>query len=136
MPALAIVLERLLGGVGGVIRITCFPLRAVFLAISGGGDDGAFGAGFLNSWTIAGSHPQFKIDGKFQPDYVLGLVENLAKAMGLDVTVESTKDLTLLPLSPKNLAIAPEYHPVPVICSDELGTLCLYRYWNLEFHHD
>ncbi len=34
---------------------------AAFLAISGGGDDGAFGAGFLNGWTKAGSRPQFKL---------------------------------------------------------------------------
>jgi len=32
-----------------------------FLAISGGGDDGAFGAGFLNGWTKAGTRPQFKL---------------------------------------------------------------------------
>ncbi len=34
---------------------------AVFLAISGGGDDGAFGAGLLNGWTAAGNRPQFKL---------------------------------------------------------------------------
>ena len=34
---------------------------AAFLAISGGGDDGAFGAGFLNGWTKAGTRPQFKL---------------------------------------------------------------------------
>ena len=34
---------------------------AVFLAISGGGDDGAFGAGLLNGWTTAGDRPQFKL---------------------------------------------------------------------------
>ena len=31
-----------------------------FLAISGGGDNGAYGAGFLNGWTAAGTRPQFK----------------------------------------------------------------------------
>jgi predicted acylesterase/phospholipase RssA len=31
-----------------------------FLAISGGGDDGAFGAGLLVGWTAAGDRPQFK----------------------------------------------------------------------------
>jgi hypothetical protein len=30
------------------------------LAISGGGDKGAFGAGLLNGWTAAGSRPRFK----------------------------------------------------------------------------
>lgn len=32
-----------------------------YLAISGGGSDGAFGAGLLNGWTKAGTRPQFKI---------------------------------------------------------------------------
>jgi Patatin-like phospholipase len=31
------------------------------LAISGGGDNGAFAAGFLNGWTKEGTRPQFKI---------------------------------------------------------------------------
>jgi predicted acylesterase/phospholipase RssA len=34
---------------------------ASFLAISGGGDNGAYGAGFLNGWTAAGTRPQFKV---------------------------------------------------------------------------
>jgi predicted acylesterase/phospholipase RssA len=34
---------------------------AHFLAISGGGDNGAYGAGFLNGWTAAGTRPQFKV---------------------------------------------------------------------------
>ena len=34
---------------------------AVFLAISGGGDDGAFGAGILNGWTKSGKRPEFKL---------------------------------------------------------------------------
>ena len=32
-----------------------------YLAISGGGDNGAFGAGFLNGWTKHGGRPTFKI---------------------------------------------------------------------------
>ena len=32
-----------------------------FLAISGGGDNGAFGAGLLNGWTKAGTRPTFKL---------------------------------------------------------------------------
>jgi hypothetical protein len=31
------------------------------LAISGGGDNGAYGAGFLNGWTAAGTRPEFKV---------------------------------------------------------------------------
>ena len=34
---------------------------ANFLALSGGGDDGAFGAGLLNGWTAAGNRPEFKL---------------------------------------------------------------------------
>jgi hypothetical protein len=32
-----------------------------FLAVSGGGDNGAFGAGLLNGWTAAGDRPTFKV---------------------------------------------------------------------------
>ncbi|MBV1690911.1 patatin-like phospholipase family protein [Novosphingobium sp. G106] len=34
---------------------------ASYLAISGGGDNGAYGAGFLNGWTAAGTRPDFKV---------------------------------------------------------------------------
>jgi len=34
---------------------------AYYLAVSGGGDNGAYGAGFLNGWTAAGTRPQFKL---------------------------------------------------------------------------
>jgi predicted acylesterase/phospholipase RssA len=34
---------------------------AAFLAISGGGDNGAFGAGLLSGWTRAGTRPNFKL---------------------------------------------------------------------------
>jgi predicted acylesterase/phospholipase RssA len=34
---------------------------AIYLAISGGGDKGAFGAGLLNGWTKAGNRPSFKL---------------------------------------------------------------------------
>jgi len=34
---------------------------ASYLAISGGADNGAFTAGFLNGWTKAGTRPQFKL---------------------------------------------------------------------------
>ena len=34
---------------------------AHFLAISGGGDDGAFGAGLLTGWTKRGDRPEFKL---------------------------------------------------------------------------
>ena len=33
---------------------------AYFLAISGGGEDGAFGAGLLTGWSASGTRPQFK----------------------------------------------------------------------------
>lgn len=34
---------------------------AIFLAVSGGGDNGAFGAGLLSGWTAAGDRPEFKL---------------------------------------------------------------------------
>ncbi|MEI6002527.1 patatin-like phospholipase family protein [Paraburkholderia bengalensis] len=34
---------------------------AIFLAISGGGDNGAFAAGLLNGWTETGTRPEFKL---------------------------------------------------------------------------
>ncbi len=35
--------------------------EATFLALSGGGGDGAFGAGILCGWTAAGTRPRFKL---------------------------------------------------------------------------
>ncbi len=35
--------------------------EAHFLAISGGGQDGAFGAGLINGWTASGKRPEFQI---------------------------------------------------------------------------
>lgn len=62
--------------------------------------------------TFHGERPALKVlmvhgIGTHQPGYALELVENLAKTMGLDVTAESAKDLTLLPPSPEELAAAP-----------------------------
>ncbi len=34
---------------------------AIALAVSGGGDNGAFGAGLLNGWTAVGNRPEFKL---------------------------------------------------------------------------
>jgi predicted patatin/cPLA2 family phospholipase len=34
---------------------------ATYLAVSGGGDNGAFGAGLINGWTEIGNRPQFKM---------------------------------------------------------------------------
>ena len=34
---------------------------SAYLAISGGGDNGAFGAGFLSGWTKSGTRPKFKL---------------------------------------------------------------------------
>jgi predicted acylesterase/phospholipase RssA len=37
------------------------PVSSNFLlALSGGGADGAYGAGVLNGWTAAGNRPNFK----------------------------------------------------------------------------
>jgi Patatin-like phospholipase len=32
-----------------------------YLSLSGGGEDGAYGAGFLNGWTASGTRPQFQV---------------------------------------------------------------------------
>ena len=37
------------------------PPSAAYLAISGGGDNGAFAAGLLNGWTATGTRPEFKL---------------------------------------------------------------------------
>jgi len=37
------------------------PPPAFFLAVSGGGDNGAFGAGLINGWTTTGTRPQFRM---------------------------------------------------------------------------
>lgn len=37
------------------------PPPAYFLAVSGGGDNGAFGAGIVNGWTAVGTRPTFKM---------------------------------------------------------------------------
>jgi hypothetical protein len=37
------------------------PPAANFLALSGGGDNGAFGSGLLSGWTAAGNRPEFKV---------------------------------------------------------------------------
>lgn len=37
------------------------PTQTTFLAISGGGDDGAFGAGLLTGWTTRGDRPEFTV---------------------------------------------------------------------------
>lgn len=34
---------------------------AYFLAVSGGGDNGAFGSGLLNGWSTTGTRPEFKM---------------------------------------------------------------------------
>ena len=34
---------------------------AYFLAMSGGGDNGAFGSGLLNGWSTTGTRPEFKM---------------------------------------------------------------------------
>src|SRR5262249_37912216 len=42
-----------------------------YLAISGGGDNGAFGAGLLNGWTKAGNRPEFKLVTGISPGALL-----------------------------------------------------------------
>jgi len=42
------------------LHVDALPPTA-YLALSGGGDKGAFSAGFLNGWTKAGTRPEFKL---------------------------------------------------------------------------
>ena len=42
------------------LHVDTLPPTA-YLALSGGGDKGAFSAGFLNGWTKAGTRPEFKL---------------------------------------------------------------------------
>ncbi len=37
------------------------PIRLSYLALSGGGQEGAFGAGLLNGWTQSGTRPEFEV---------------------------------------------------------------------------
>jgi predicted acylesterase/phospholipase RssA len=73
---------------------------AAYLAISGGGDNGAFGAGLLDGWTKSGTRPTFKLvtgvstgaliapfaflgpayDGKLKAVYTQISLEDIAKA--------------------------------------------------------
>ena len=39
----------------------------IYLAISGGGDNGAFGAGLLNGWTESGTRPEFTMVTAIRP---------------------------------------------------------------------
>jgi predicted acylesterase/phospholipase RssA len=50
--------QAALRAVGG--SMTRLP-PATYLAVSGGGDNGAFGAGLLNGWTQTGTRPEFKM---------------------------------------------------------------------------
>ena len=43
------------------VALAIGPARPIILALSGGGADGAFGAGFLTVWTARGNRPQFTI---------------------------------------------------------------------------
>jgi Patatin-like phospholipase len=52
--------ERELAGWRAVGHTGPLP-PAEFLAVSGGGEDGAFGAGLLSGWTAAGNRPVFKV---------------------------------------------------------------------------
>ncbi|MGE0723398.1 MAG: patatin-like phospholipase family protein [Alphaproteobacteria bacterium] len=52
--------QREVAAMGGLPANGRLP-TANFLAISGGGDNGAFGAGLLVGWTKAGNRPSFKV---------------------------------------------------------------------------
>jgi predicted acylesterase/phospholipase RssA len=45
----------------GITNLNQRPPASSYLALSGGGADGAFGAGLLNGWTARGDRPTFKV---------------------------------------------------------------------------
>jgi predicted acylesterase/phospholipase RssA len=57
----ALALERQRASLRAAGRSTKHMPPAFFLAVSGGGDNGAFGAGLLNGWSTTGSRPPFSI---------------------------------------------------------------------------
>src|SRR4051812_4321734 len=63
VPAMVQEAQRALGRERAELGLSAEdPLpRVDFLALSGGSDDGAFGAGLLIGWTAAGTRPEFKL---------------------------------------------------------------------------
>jgi predicted acylesterase/phospholipase RssA len=57
----ALALERERAALRAAGRSTRQMPPAFFLAISGGGDNGAFGAGLINGWTATGTRPPFRV---------------------------------------------------------------------------
>jgi len=55
----AAALRRRLAYLGAAPGVSIPPLD--LLAVSGGGEDGAFGAGLLNGWSLAGTRPEFTL---------------------------------------------------------------------------
>ena len=55
----AAALRRRLAHLGAAPGVSIPPLD--LLAVSGGGEDGAFGAGLLNGWSLAGTRPEFTL---------------------------------------------------------------------------
>ena len=80
-----------------------------YLALSGGGSNGAFGAGFLNGWTASGTRPDFEVvtgvstgalaapfvflgprwDGRLKAAYTGGQATGLLKSRGVRALVGS-----------------------------------------------
>ena len=46
----------------------------VWLALSGGADDGAYGAGVLNGWTVAGTRPRFTVVSGVSTGALIGML--------------------------------------------------------------
>src|SRR5580704_6328240 len=79
------------------VRFAARPGPRTYLALSGGGADGAYGAGILNGWTASGTRPEFSIvsgvstgaliapfaflgssyDAKLRDAYTSGIAESL-----------------------------------------------------------
>jgi predicted acylesterase/phospholipase RssA len=56
------------------------PLRSTALALSGGGADGAFGAGLLAGWTARGDRPEFQLVSGISTGAIIGFFAFLGPA--------------------------------------------------------
>ena len=73
------------------------PIESAMLALSGGGSDGAFGAGLLAGWTTRGDRPEFKVVTGVSTGAIIGLFAYLGSdydAVLRDIyTNHGTRDL-------------------------------------------
>jgi hypothetical protein len=72
------------------LHVDTLPPTA-YLALSGGGDKGAFSAGFMNGWTKAGTRPQFKLVTGVSTGALIAPFAFLGPAYDQDLTAMYTR---------------------------------------------